>query len=76
MYREDSLCGISKVSFEIPHKISYQYIEINQSINQSIERYEFYTKLKFYKLWDLRAPPPPPGLIFEVIFMKNVKHGW
>ena len=35
-----------------------------KSINQSIERYEFYSKLKFYKLWDLRAhkcfwPPPP-----------------
>ena len=24
----DILCGISKVTFEIPHKISYPYIEI------------------------------------------------
>ena len=27
MYWEDILCEISKVSFEIPHKISYPYIE-------------------------------------------------
>ena len=27
MYGEDILCGISKVSFEIPCKISYPYIE-------------------------------------------------
>ena len=26
MYGEDVLCGISKVPFEIPHKISYPYI--------------------------------------------------
>ena len=45
MYGYDILCGISKAPFEIPHKISYPYIE----------RYEFYTTLKFYKLLDLRA---------------------
>ena len=27
MYGQDILCVISKVSFEIPHKISYAYIE-------------------------------------------------
>ena len=27
MYGYGILCGISKVSFEIPHKISYTYIE-------------------------------------------------
>ena len=27
MYEYDILCGISKVRFEIPHKISYPYIE-------------------------------------------------
>ena len=27
MYGQDILCGISKVTFEIPHKISYPYIE-------------------------------------------------
>ena len=27
MYGKDSLCGISKVTFEIPHKVSYPYIE-------------------------------------------------
>ena len=27
MYGEDILCGISKVPFEIPHEISYPYIE-------------------------------------------------
>ena len=28
MYGQDILYGISKVPFEIPHKISYPYIEI------------------------------------------------
>ena len=37
MYGLDILCGISKVPFEIPHKISYSYIE----------RYVFYTTLEF-----------------------------
>ena len=37
MYGYDILCGISKVPFEIPHKISYLYIE----------RYDFYAILKF-----------------------------
>ena len=27
MYGKDILCGISKGTFEIPHKISYPYIE-------------------------------------------------
>ena len=27
MYESDILCGISKGTFEIPHKISYPYIE-------------------------------------------------
>ena len=27
MYGYDILCGISKGTFEIPHKISYPYIE-------------------------------------------------
>ena len=33
----DILCGISKGTFEIPHKISYPYIE----------RCEFYSQVKF-----------------------------
>ena len=37
MYGQDILCGISKVPFEIPLKISYPYIE----------RYDFYAILKF-----------------------------
>ena len=37
MYGLDILCGISKAPFEIPHKLSYPYIE----------RYDFYTTLKF-----------------------------
>ena len=45
MYGQDILCGISKVPFEIPHKISYPYIE----------RYDFYTTCKFLELLDLRA---------------------
>ena len=45
MYGYDILCGISKVPFEIPHKISYPYIE----------RCDFYTTLKLYELLDLRA---------------------
>ena len=42
MYGQDIVCGISKVPFEIPRKISYQYIE----------RYDFHTTLKSL---DLRA---------------------
>ena len=45
MYGWDILCGISKASFEILHKISNPYIE----------RYDFYTTLKFSELLDLRA---------------------
>ena len=45
MYGLDILCGISKVPFEIPHLISYPYIE----------RYDFYVTLKFLELLDLRA---------------------
>ena len=37
MYGWDILCGISKVIFEIPHKMSKPYIE----------RYEFYTTSTF-----------------------------
>ena len=37
MCGQDILCGISKATFEIPHKKSYPYIE----------RYNFYTVLKF-----------------------------
>ena len=37
MYGYDILCGISKGTFEIPHKISYSYIE----------RCEFYSQVKF-----------------------------
>ena len=37
MYGYDILYGISKVPFEIPRKTSYPYIE----------RYDFYTTLKF-----------------------------
>ena len=44
MYGQDIFCGISKATFEIPHKISYPYIE----------RYDFYTTLKF-KTFNLRA---------------------
>ena len=36
MYGSDILCGISKGNFEIPHKISYPYIE----------KYGFYPQVK------------------------------
>ena len=45
MYGQDILCGISKVPFEIPHKISCPYIE----------RFAFYTTSKFWELLHLRA---------------------
>ena len=46
MYGYDILCGMSKVPFEIPHKISYPYIE----------RCAFYSQVKFEELLDLRTP--------------------
>ena len=45
MYGQDILCGISKGTFEIPHKISNPYIE----------RCKFYWQVKIYELLDLRA---------------------
>ena len=55
MYGKDILCGISKVPFEIPHKIFYPYIE----------RWRFYTILNISELLDLRAHKcfwnAPPG---------------
>ena len=45
MYGRDILCGISKVPFEIPHKISCPYIE----------RYVFYSRVEIQALLDLRA---------------------
>ena len=45
MYGWAILCGISKGKFEIPHKIPYSYIE----------RYDFYTLMKIYKLYELRT---------------------
>ena len=45
MHGRDILCGISKVSLEIPHKISYSYIQ----------RCAFYLDVKIWELLDLRA---------------------
>ena len=45
MYGWDILSGISKGTFEIPHKISYPYIE----------RYDFYRTIKLQELLDLKA---------------------
>ena len=45
MYGQHILCGISKGTFEIPHKISYPYIE----------RCGFYSQVKIEELLDLRA---------------------
>ena len=45
MYGQDILCGISKGTFEIPHKISYPYIEWDN----------FYSVLKIYEFSDLCA---------------------
>ena len=36
MYGSDILCGISKGTFEIPHKISYQYIEMCRFYPQQV----------------------------------------
>ena len=45
MYGSDILCGISKGTFEIPHKISYPYLE----------RCRFYLQVKILELLELRA---------------------
>ena len=36
MYGQDILCGISKGTFEIPHKIPYPYIETYNVISSQI----------------------------------------
>ena len=65
MYGQDILCGISKVPFEIPHKISYPYIEICV----------FYSQVKFYWInisWILNPVklegdfPVGPVIIFQI----------
>ena len=64
MYEQDMLFGISKVPFEIPHKISCPYIE----------RYDFYTTLKLSELLDFRAHtcfwivPPEPHIIDTILY--------
>ena len=45
MYGSDILWGILKGTFEIPHKISYPYVE----------RCSFYPRVKLQGLLDLRA---------------------
>ena len=45
MYGQYILCGISKGNFEIPHKISYLYIESGR----------FYSQVKIKELLNLRA---------------------
>ena len=73
MHGQDIVCGISKGTFEIPHKISYPYIE----------RYDIHATLKFYKLLDLRASEmlPTPQTHwrlnkmadnFKCIFLKEI----
>ena len=57
MYGYDILCGISKGTFEIPHKISYLYIE----------RYHFYTKLRTIRFKSSQVflkHPPALGMVF------------
>ena len=48
MYVQDISSGISKVPFEIPHKMSYPYIE----------RSAFNSQMKILELLDLRARKP------------------
>ena len=45
MYGQDILCGISKGTFEIPHKRAYPYIE----------RWAFHFKVEIEELLDLTA---------------------
>ena len=45
MYEYDILCEISKGTFEIPHKISYPYIE----------RCRFYSQVTIWELLELRV---------------------
>ena len=45
MYGQDILRGIPKVPFEIPHKISYPYVE----------RFVFYSEVKNFEFLALRA---------------------
>ena len=75
MYGQDILCRISKVPFEIPHKISYPYIE----------RCTFYTQFQFQELLDLRAhmcflnAPGPftwTGLVHHYLFILRSGEPW
>ena len=67
---QDILCGISKGTFEIPHKISCPYIE----------KYNFYTLLKFEEFLDLRAHRPfwnaPQVIVHCLISTKPLTNKW
>ena len=72
MYGQDILCGISKGTFEIPHKISYPYIE----------RHDFQTKLKFQEFLELisvfEKKTPSPISLAWLYLTKSSQHldGW
>ena len=71
MYGCDILCGISKGTFEIPHKISCPYIQ----------RCLFYADVKILELLDLRdfdrfwnCPLVPPVAVLSHTW--SVYRGW
>ena len=50
MYGKDNLCWISKVPFEIPHKICYPYIEMISLYNvENLRALRFKSSYAFLK---------------------------
>ena len=64
MYGQDILCGISKVTFEIPYKIYYPYIEICVFYSQVKMQGLLYLKAR-KRFWN--APRTNPVLRYDKI---------
>ena len=65
MHEYDIWCGISKGTFDIPHKIAYPYIE----------RCRFYLQVKIQELLDLRAHKcfwNAPRVFWKVLILINM----
>ena len=66
MYGQATLWGISKMHFEIQHKISYPYNE----------RYALYLLRDIQQLFDLKRPPDRPSWssLMDVVDLHATRH--
>ena len=80
MYESDILCGISKGTFVIPHKISYPYIERCRFLSTGEylrARKCFWNKKSLLLTWNNEAyiPPQIMPLLCDTIVSNNLING-